>query len=91
MKEESVKDVVVVLVERTQRIVGDSWGDDDTSYSYVHAVYESGFPLNDKTLSLIVDNVIKDVKCDYDDGEDCEKHDLYVSEVRFVDCQLPRV
>lgn len=69
------------------------WGDDDTSYSYVHAVYESGFPLNDDTLSLIVDNVIKDVKCDYDDDdeEDGEKHDLHVSEVRFVDCQLPRV
>lgn len=89
MKEENIKEVVVVLVERTQRIVGDSWGDDDTSYSYVYAVYENGFPLNDKTLSLIVDDVIKDVKSefsDYDDCEDGEKHDLHVSEVRFVDC-----
>lgn len=88
MKEESIKEVVVVLVERTQRTVGDSWGDDDTSYSYVHAVYESGFPLNDDTLSLIVDNVIKEVKRDYDDDEeDGEKHDLRISEVRFVDCE----
>ena len=88
MKEENMKEVVVVLVERTQRTVGDSWGDDDTSYSYVYAVYENGFPLNDKTLSLIVDDVIKDVKRDYDDDEeeDGEKHDLHVSEVRFVDC-----